>query len=768
MSLLAAAITKVCFAWILCYITFGGTSVGKDFFSSLVWWGDTKGGLPLLTLTYPTLVAASVCSLLVVQRSRRSCLCPPQSHRWQLRRFLRPLVQRLVSNHGDGNFDLSAALFLLLPLASYSITGIRRHLNELDVTGPFPLLALLLGWRGDAVDSSTKSEAVMEIANSLAMMAVVAMGLFLIPTSKNGPIIKVFGWSHALAIRLHIWAGRILSIGALLHGLLHTIRWKYQLGEHVTAFIFPPRQCWTSNDEAFTPTCRNEDTECTCHEHFIYFTGFISAILATIILLTSSHWVRRQSYRFFLLSHFLAAPLFMLMIMFHYHRAVLYMSPSLIYYLATTLPPYLERRRNVGITITSVDMIGTERQSQYFSLTFEATRETVQSFRPGMYTLLSVPSISSFAHPFTLNRVVGEEDSFRIIFKVNGPFTQQLAALLRAESGIPTIQMNGLHGCPKRMHQLRHHDTNILVAGGIGITPFLSLLRDAVETNSEDGKILPHYASRLQVLSLHWSCRDSSQIHYIRREYPDTLENKITPYCQTHLHLYHTHSALRFLDVENDHGMTQERQVSIRRLEHPSQSVQVTEPFRLSRFAPSRHIRQNLVQALAMIILVWPGLAVVWHSYSNYQSDRDFQGRAVAPIALVFYIGLISYLFSRFLPYQWFGKGNTQDIEFNLVDDSEHSEGERLHLTTSTSVANVSNTDIKDECPHRVTVECHEGRPNLVSVLEPLERAQWPAVFTCGPTTMAQHVQAIVEETSKSRHEAASSLVTIYDEAFLM
>ena len=766
MSLLAAALTKICLAWILCYITFGGTSLGKDFFSSLVWWTDTKGGLPLLTLTYPTLLATSVCSLFVVQRSRRSCLCPPKSHRWKLASFVRPFFQRLVTNYGDGNFDLYAALFLLLPLFSYTLTGIRRHLNELDVSGAFPLLALLLGWRGDAVDGPTKSEAVSEIANTLAMMAVVAMGLFLIPTSKNGPIMKVFGWSHAMAIRLHIWAGRILTVGALLHGFLHTIRWKYQLGEHVTAFIVPPQQCWASHNEEFHPTCINKDTDCTCHQHFVYFTGFIAAMLATIILLTSSHWVRRQSYHLFLLSHFLVAPIFLLVIMFHYHRAVLYMSPSLIYYLATALPPYFERRRNVGISITSIDMIGTERQDQYFSLTFEATRETVQSFRPGMYTLLSVPSISYFAHPFTLNRVVGEEDLLRIIFKVNGPFTQKLAVLLQAESGIPTIQMSGLHGCPMRMHQLRKHDTNILVAGGIGITPFLSLLRDAVETNAEDAKILPHYASRLKALSLHWSCRDSSLIQYIRREYLDTLQRKVTPYCQTRLHLYHTASSFRFLDVENDQGAN--REVSIRRLDYPSETLQVTEPFRLSRFAPSRHIRQNLVQALAMMIMVWPGLAIIWHSYSNYQSDSEFRGRAIAPSALVLYIGSISYFFSRFLPYQWFGKANTQDIEFNRVDDSEHSDGERLHLTTSSSLANLSNTDMKDESPNNVTVECHEGRPNLVSVLEPLERAQWPAVFSCGPTTMSQCVQAIVEETSRARDGTASPLVTIYDEAFLM
>jgi hypothetical protein len=288
-----------------------------------------------------------------------------------------------------------------------------------------------------------------------------------------------------------------------------------------------------------------------------------------------------------------------------------------------------------------------------------------------------------------------------------------------------------------------------------------------VETNAEDGKILPQYASRLKALSLHWSCRNASLIQYIRREYLDSLEGKITPYCQTRLHLYDTSTSSFFTQVEQDNE--QQRQFSIRRLEFPSQTVQVTEPFRLSRFAPSHHIRGNVVQALAMVILVWPGLAIIWHSYTNYQSDDEFQGRGLAPIALLVYTGLISFVFARVLPYHWFGKANTQEIEFKLIDDeSEHSYDERLPITPSSSVANLSNGTMDDESPNKVTIECHGGRPDLVAALEHVERARWPAIFSCGPTSMSQHIQAIVNETSKSREGVASPLVTIYDEAFLM
>lgn len=775
-------VTRLCLGWILCYITFGASSTGKDLFSNVIWFKDTKGGLPVAILTYPVLIATCLGTLLLRREGGRS------GGRLSTRRYFQSSFCS-YHRHGDGNFGLYTVLFIFLPLCSYTIMGIRRHLHELHVDGPFPLLTLLYDWRryhdndgeGEEDSNSTshiQSEAVSEIANSIAMMAIIAIGLFLIPASKNGPILKIFGWSQTKAIRLHIYAGRILVVGSLLHGLLHTIRWKYQLGEDISTFILPPRQCWILNDdsESFTPLiCKNKDTKCTCHEHFIYFTGLLSAMLAITILLTTSPWVRRKSYQFFLLSHFLLAPLFFLVVMFHYQRAVLYISPSLLYYLATTIPPYFERQRNVGVTVSSVEVIGTEREEQYISLTFEATSETIQAFRPGMYTQLYVPSISSVGHPFTVNRVVGQEDLLRIIFKVHGPFTRSLATKLQTESVIPTIQMSGLHGSPNRMYQTRHHDINIFVAGGIGITPFLSLLRHTIERNADDGSMAlqeSYSSSRVRELSLHWSCRSASLIQYILREYLDTLQEKVTPHCRTQLHLYHsTKSPVPSPDTEK--GDCQEGQTSIRRLEYPAENVHVqvnvTKPFQLPRFSPSRHIRGNLLPTMAMILLLWPGLGIIWYSYSNYQSDDELRGQAIAPLALLAYMGLVSYIFTRIIPYHWFRK-NTQDLNFKSVkQDSKHSLEELLPLSPSTSTGSLSHTETpENHRPDKVTLECHEGRPCLVAALNPLEKARWPAVYSCGPSSMSNHIQAIVDETSRPQNSVTIPMVTIYDEAFLL
>lgn len=757
MSLIASATTKACFAWMLFYVFFGASQTGKDFISDVVssWMKDSKGGVPLVMLAFPVLIATSVCSLLNVRSSRRTCLCPPKSNRWKVGPF-RSIFQLVLGNHGDGNFDLYALIFLLFPLFVYACLGIHRRTVRLEVNLPMLFLGL------QSLDEDTSSELAMGVGNAFGMTAIVAMAFFLLPASKHGPLMKLFGWSHAMAIRLHIWCGRAMVVTAFLHGMFHTLRWKYQLGEDFQTFFFPPRQCWT-REEDFAPTCKNPDSDCTCYDHFLSFSGTLAVSLLLVIFITSSNWVRRKSYSVFLASHLLVGPLFIFVVIFHYNSAVLYMAPSLLYYVATSLPPYFERRRNVGVHVLSVDVIGTTTASnKYVSLTFEATRETVQAFRPGMYTKLSVPSISNVAHPFTINRVPGKDDRLRVIFRVTGPFTRQLAVLLEAESGIPTMHLHGLHGCPSRMHQLRHHDVNILVAGGIGITPFLSLIGDAVATNGEDGKIHPHHrGSRMQCLELHWMCRDSSLIKYVRREYLDPLDGCATPTCDTQIQIHQT-------------GDAANEDVVIRTLAFPSDTVQVTEPFRISRFAPSTRVFSNLGPFLALVSILWPGLAVLWYCYTNLQAKEEMSGRAFAPIFLLLYSSVVSYVSARILPYGWFGKSSPEE-DFKIREDSDHSYEETLPLSLSPSAGHLARTmDDDEESPHQnVTLECISGgRPDLDILLESVDTARWPAIFSCGPLSMSESLQTIVSDKSVARSAVepsrSSPVVTIYSEVFLM
>lgn len=110
----------------------------------------------------------------------------------------------------------------------------------------------------------------------------------------------------------------------------------------------------------------------------------------------------------------------------------------------------------------------------------------------------------------------------------------------------PKVYMDGFHGCcssmpttnSNRWNKLRKHDFVMIAAGGIGITPYLSLLgelcnindkrasRDTTAKSSNEGsqKQMATSGNRAtttirQVIQLHWVCRDRGLIEYVQREY---------------------------------------------------------------------------------------------------------------------------------------------------------------------------------------------------------------------------------------------------------
>jgi Ferric reductase NAD binding domain len=104
-------------------------------------------------------------------------------------------------------------------------------------------------------------------------------------------------------------------------------------------------------------------------------------------------------------------------------------------------------------------------------------------------------------------------NQLRILFRCVGPFTNALAQQLTTTTGrqhqLPTLHMQGFYGYTRRLEQVKMHGAVVFVAGGIGITPFLSLLYEsAVATAPSPRKV-----------TLHWVCRDPELIDYVQKEY---------------------------------------------------------------------------------------------------------------------------------------------------------------------------------------------------------------------------------------------------------
>ncbi|CAH2225550.1 NADPH oxidase 4 isoform X1 [Pelobates cultripes] len=141
-------------------------------------------------------------------------------------------------------------------------------------------------------------------------------------------------------------------------------------------------------------------------------------------------------------------------------------------------------------------------------------RMTKENFkaRPGQYIILHCPRVSSLEnHPFTMTMCPKETNGvFAIHMKVVGDWTERLCNLLEADSSqrtenlpifqkrkIPKIYIDGPFGSPSE--EVLNYEVSLCVAGGIGVTPFASILNQLLDS-------WKHY--KLQRLYFVWICRD--------------------------------------------------------------------------------------------------------------------------------------------------------------------------------------------------------------------------------------------------------------------
>jgi predicted ferric reductase len=779
MKFAARFISFLCFSWVLFYVLYGGTAGGKSFFRSVahIFFDEDHGSVAIITLAIPILLSGSVCSLLFLREpespvSRRTVALPYELpnflHRW-LDRFHR-------SVRGDKALDGTAFLLIGLPCLVYSISSIHRHLYN---------------------QNKSLDDQIMDVGNVFAMVAEITLAIFLIPVARHSSILHLVGWSPASAVRLHIWSGRIVVAGVLIHGAAHMFRWKALAAESLVSMLVPPAGCWTmANDSTYEPICVDKDTECSCYDHFRNLTGFIAALGLILIGGTSLHSVRRRSYALFYNVHVIAGPMVLLLTILHWNGSMLYMAPSILYYVASSFPVMMESRsacrRQEGVKIAAVEQIMESESADTMgnnsaasrtcmSLTMYASDAAMQQYRSMSYIKLLVPELSAVSHPFSVNTVPGQSNRIIIVFRITGPFTRQLANQLlngsSPSSGIkmPILHADGYYGSPSRVSQVLSHDVVAIVAGGIGITPYLSLLNTVYSKLSHQSHL---YQTR--AVYLHWICRDESLIDYITREYFDPLLQKTNDAAgfQIRIIIHRTamvasetkrvYPPLADMESQNPSGDRQLVSESIQENSLGSGGV----PFTPSRFAPGskKSYIGNLPSFLSFSAIAWIGLVVVWYFYINVQSKKEVFSRVWSPIFIVVLGVLVAVAVNVSSRYGWDGSDAPMRKEWSAVElrdlsnrgDDMAEDIDGLGLDRGNGSTEVSGI-------RTVTIEEKEGRPTVHELLNSLDEAKQPGLFACGPALLMQKLRATTKERCLVRCRQCSSgdsQISLYEEAF--
>jgi predicted ferric reductase len=807
-SWIAKTIVIFCLIWLIAFPLLGGGGWGKDVFAS---WAKKsyfhdKAGVPIIMLTIPILIAGSIASIFATTTTRP---------RWDIN--VCSFRKRLQQSSSQQSIFL--ILIIFLPCFVYVVSCMHRKLN-MDMS----------------IDMALKKS-----GNIFGMLAVIVLSWLLIPVSRRGPIGKLFDWDPINVVNYHMWSGRIIIFASIVHGLEHTIRYALQGRDVLISYLLPPIQCWKQPQTYKPVICENTDSNdddgsCSCYDHFLPLTGLVATLGLICIGLSSLYKIRRNDYATFAMLHYVLSPLTFMAICIHYNKAILYASGSLLYYISSNFPNWIESilKRRPWSSRSNVKIVAVEKlksdsnhlQRPCIALTIEATIATVQKCCPGDYVYLLVPSISQVAHPFTVNRVLGKTQQLRIIFRVTGSFTRALeSALFRGLTTttttvsydeedndeevlfkemenndlfteenpsrilLPRLHFEGYYGSRRLFDRILKHDACIIVAAGIGITPYLSLF----STNNKcatDGLIIQ--GNRLDTkpknIILHWICRDRSLIEYCRKEYnldssgsnSGSGDNnlQIISDCENYsikIFIHQTGLGEGNTFESTATAATNER-ITRTDLDYRDEGV----PFELSNFSVNNNLCNNLRYFVVFSILSWGGLYFLWKWFLR-QGKEKYIGRITTPVVVMLYGMMIAILAnSLFCLYLRRNYRNAwSPIAFNAQGNDNSVEN-----MESSTVVELSNTNYKDEDTPKVIYPSDDpdysvvpeeqlpvvkfkmlqGRPGMEEILEDLQDGISPALFCCVPGNLMKNLNEGVNRTSRSDRMN----IPVYQESFIL
>ncbi len=740
----------------------------------------------------PLLATGSICSLISTpasvsqskQSTRYRMLHTAYQRYGGICTYLKRAVQslsRILAN--DSNHDLICLSIttILIPCTIYFIKLASSHI-------PYENGYIQM-------DESVHSH----LANDFGKLSVTAMSYFLIPVSRHSTILQSVGINPSHAVRLHIWAGLIAFFGGLAHGLYWTWIWIFLHQTRNIYMILPDKQCFVFNYDH------------NCHTKFVNLLGIICGLCFVGLGLSSMWWVRRNHYRVFYICHVLFSLILLFGLLMHYNKVILYLAPGLLYYTASSIPVWVEGMKKWwqgGVGVSKVTHIADS--GGCVELSFRLDSNIASSDLCGSFVRLCVPEVSGISHPFTVFSHPKYPDEMKIILRSYGPFTTQLSNNLRQSSPqegqncthLPRIVVDGLYGGRNQLHQALNHDSIIILAGGVGIVSYISLIsslqsilcpgEDANEFSDGDG--VQRNADTLRKrkrVHVHWICRDEGLIDHVVQDYFPLSDNcSMTPrritdqeHISIDLTIHHTRStsssSFRSPDNSQD-GITYQQD------EQCYASVS-------SLYVGGKSIPQNIISATTFSCIAWGGLWIIQYCYHNIQEKQNVEKRLVAALAILAWatiisitsliaVTLISSIHSRFNYSKLSGDSSVEyahqkgrEITDDSSDSKDVNSGSKKSPDLESQPLELSGESLV-EVGNKMIIRHSQGRPHIPNIIGDILEGREEGVdcdigfFMCGPAKLLQTIRGSISE-SESRNicsPTANKIVAVYEEKFEM
>lgn len=298
----------------------------------------------------------------------------------------------------------------------------------------------------------------LRVATRFGLLAEACLALLLLPILRGLSLFRLLGIQFEASVRYHIWLGTAMIFFATIHGGSTLFVWG--VSQHIQDEMWR----WQKTGR-------------------IYLAGEIALVTGLVMWITSLPQIRRKKFEFFYYTHHLYI-IFLIFFLFHAGDRHFYMVFGGIFLFGLDkLLRFIQSRPETCILSARVF------PSKAIELILP--KHAGLKFTPTSVIFMKIPSISKFQwHSFSITSSSSVDDqTMSLIVKCDGEWTSSLYQMIHAELDSDADQMRcipvaieGPYG-PATMDFLRY-DSLLLVAGGIGITPFLSILQEIASAQS--------------------------------------------------------------------------------------------------------------------------------------------------------------------------------------------------------------------------------------------------------------------------------------------
>ncbi|KNA22203.1 hypothetical protein SOVF_036040 [Spinacia oleracea] len=400
-------------------------------------------GVNLFFLTFPVmLIAVLGCIYLHLKNKRESSLesTSPQKHLAMLRRPLLVMGPLGVVTAMELMFLIMGIALVCWQFGHYYYVSVkhpfmghgREHQKEWQIT--FRTVSLRLGYASN-----------------------ISWAFVFFPVIRLSSLLPLVGLTSESSVKYHIWIGQVVMITSALHSAGFFIYW---------AIV---NQLYLALEWSKT--------------HVSNIAGEISWVFLIAMWVTSFAYTRRKSFEVFFYTHQLYALATFFYVVHIGVAWTMQLLPGIFLFTLDRYLRFLQSRSRARLISVRVLPGGT------VEMTFSKSRGVRYNVASNLF--VSVPKISTLQwHPFTVSSNDNmEPDRLSIIFKTGGSWTTKLYKELSSSSlDRVEVAVEGPYG-PASTSFIKHK-TLVLISGGSGMTPYISIIREIIhQSNTQKGPV---------------------------------------------------------------------------------------------------------------------------------------------------------------------------------------------------------------------------------------------------------------------------------------